>query len=253
MAHSTTMHPPAPDHGNPGHGNPGHGNPDSASHSVVRGAAALAVVGAAGLSLAVLAGCGTGDTPLPPVTVTVAAPDTGTPATPPPGTPSSVPTVAATPTGPVVTVPVQLSAGAPVGAPRDFARAQARLAKATADPAVRGVFRSPTGNLFCDIRPSARPPACEVARGRVPPPPPVACTPAGPKDVGRVELTRQGAVPVCTSDTIRDPAAPVLRYGLRTVVPGSPLTCLSETTGVTCVDTASRHGLFLTRGGFATF
>ncbi|HET7397673.1 MAG TPA: hypothetical protein VFJ94_04035, partial [Intrasporangium sp.] len=123
--------------------------------------------------LAALGGCGSGDAPLTPVTVTVAAPDAGTPAA---ATPSSVPTVGATPTGSGPrTLPYQLSAGSPVGAPRTFAEAQGRLARAVVDPAVRGTFRSPTGNLFCDVSAGAAVPACEVAQGRVAPPAPMVC------------------------------------------------------------------------------
>ena len=94
--------------------------------------------------------------------------------------------------------------------------------------------------------------ACEVAQGRIPPPLPTICRAGGPKDIGRIELGASGAVPVCNSDTIRLGSEPKLAYGARTA-PSGTTACLSEEFGVTCIDTAGRHGFFLARDTFVTF
>jgi hypothetical protein len=222
---------------------PRHRFPRRGRRTLLQAASVVAAVVVA----ATLAGCGIDDAPLPPVTVTVTPPDD--PTTPTDGAPTSVPTSRA----PGHDVPTSLAAGHRRGAPASFAEARARLERAPAAPGVAGVFRSPTGNIFCDVSRTRPVSGCEVAEGRVAPPVANLCPPGGPADVGRIELTDDGAVPVCSSDTIRDPAAPPLPYGTRTAAPGSALACLSESVGVTCLDSAHGHGFFLARGTFVTF
>ena len=61
-----------------------------------------------------------------------------------------------------------------------------------------------------------------------------------------------GARPVCNSDTIRDGSEPKLPYGSRTAAL-DPVACVSEESGVTCVDSGSQHGFFIARSTFVTF
>lgn len=208
----------------------------------------MSLVGALALALGVSA-CGSAPEPLPVVTVTVypSEPPTGEPST----QPSSVPTTASQPT-PAAPVPTALEAGSLRGAPRSYTDALAKVTRARPGRGVDGTFRTPTGNIFCAIEASGKT-ACEVREGRIDPPMPGLCPPGGPSDIGRIELTSRGAVPVCNADTIREADAPRLRYGFRADVPGSSVLCLSEERGVTCVDTAGRHGFFLARSTFATF
>lgn len=207
--------------------------------------AALAVV-------SLLASCGATDIPSPrrTVTVTVDAPGTA-PATTPAATSTPPGTVEpqASPSG----VPTSLSAGRQRGAPHSYAEAKARIDAARPAPRVTDRFESPSGNIVCNLGGSPRPmAACEVGQGRIDPPLPSICPPDGPPDIGRIELDESGAFPVCSSDSIREGDEPKLGYGSRT---GSedPVACLSEEFGVTCVDTATRHGFFLARDTFVTF
>ena len=79
------------------------------------------------------------------------------------------------------------------------------------------VFQSPTGNITCSA--SGGPGVvmtCDVAKGRSTAPASAPCPEGGPTDIGRIELTAEGARPVCNSDTIRQGAAATLAYGVRT-------------------------------------
>lgn len=183
------------------------------------------------------------------VTVTVYPSDPPTGPSSPPT--SSVQTMTSQPT-PTPSVPTVLEAGSLRGAPRSYSDALRKVTRARPGRGVDGMFRTPTGNIFCAIEASGKV-ACEVREGRIDPPVPGLCPPGGPDDIGRIELTSRGAVPVCNADTIREADAPRLRYGFRADVPGSSILCLSEERGVTCVDTAGRHGFFLARSTFATF
>lgn len=197
-----------------------------------------------------LAACGSAEGPLPVVTVTVYPSEEPTSAA-----SAEAPSPEATPTPtptPASAVPTSLEAGSLRGAPRSYADALTKVTRARPGRGVDGTFVSPTGNIFCAIRASGTT-ACEVREGRIGPPVPDLCPPGGPTDIGRIELTSRGAVPVCDADTIRESDAPRLRYGFRADVPGSSVLCLSEERGVTCVDTVGHHGFFLARGSFSTF
>ena len=199
-----------------------------------------------------LSGCGLNDVGAPVVTVTVTP--TGRPSpTPTPATPSSIPTVAATPTTARSTpVPTALAAGPQRGAPHTWAEANASITKGKPAPGVTGVFVSPSGNIFCTIASGATP-ACEVADGRTPPPRAGICPAGGPTDIGRIELTSAGAVPVCNADSIRTGTPPTLAYGSRAGTPGGTVSCLSEKVGMTCADSATKHGFFVAKNTFTTF
>jgi hypothetical protein len=211
------------------------------------GAALVVLASLAVVSL--LASCGATDIPSPrrTVTVTVDAPSTAPAETPEP-TQTEVPTSAPTATP----VPTALAAGRLRGAPRSFAEAQGRIDAAPPAASVTDRFRSPSGNIVCRRSTDAGTAACEVAKGRVDPPLPSICPAGGPPDIGRIELGPGGALPVCNSDTIRTGGEPELGYGKRTQ-PSGTTACLSESFGVTCIDTASRHGFFLARDTFVTF
>ncbi len=196
-----------------------------------------------------LASCGATDIPTPrrTVTVTVDAPSTA-----PAGTPAATPTQVPTSTPTSTDVPTALAVGRLRGAPSSFAEAKARLDAARPAASVGDRFRSPSGNIVCRRSADPATAACEVAKGRVDPPLPTICPASGPQDIGRVELSARGALPVCNSDTIGTGGEPELGYGSRTP-PSGTVSCLSETVGVTCIDEASRHGFFLARDTFRTF
>lgn len=105
-------------------------------------------------------------------------------------------------------------------------------------------FQAPSGNIHCAI--SSWDPAearCDIDE----------YTPSFPGhpdwcdgDYGfafAVQTTGAGS-PICASDTVRDPQAPVLPYGRSIGMAG--LTCSSAETGMTCVN-ASGHGFTLSR------
>jgi hypothetical protein len=56
---------------------------------------------------------------------------------------------------------------------------------------------------------------------------------------------------VCAGDTTLDPSAQVVPYGTDTVV--SSFHCASRTDGVTCTDTATGHGFFVSIQSFRGF
>ncbi len=202
-------------------------------------------------SVLALGGCGLDDVGTPVVTVTVTPPDAPSP-TPTPATPSSIPTVPATPTATSSPVPTALAAGAQRGAPHSYAEASVRIGTGKAASGIGDAFISPSGNIFCTIG-SGSTPACEVADGRTPPPQAGICPAGGPSDIGRIELTDAGAVPVCNSDSIRSGTPPQLPYGSRAGAAGSSVTCLSEKVGMTCADSATKHGFFVAKRTFTTF
>lgn len=219
-----------------------------------------ATVGAAGLAL--LTGCGS-TSPAPPVTTvtvysdgtTVTPGPTAVPAS--PAGPSSVPTVTAPSQDPSKTTPASVApvrVGKLRGAPADFAEASSRVSKAAAADAAATSVISPSDNIFCGVIDNGAGVGCEVGTGRAPAPKATPCpSGGGATDVGRVELTAAGAMPICNSDTIRVPGAPKLAYGKRWSPPGTSFSCLSEEAGMTCVDSKHQHGLFIARETYATF
>ncbi|GAA2743791.1 hypothetical protein GCM10009868_18950 [Terrabacter aerolatus] len=200
---------------------------------------AAAVVG-------LLASCGATDIPAPRRTVTVTVDAPGSTSS------QAVPTTTApAPTTTPPAVPTALAAGKQRGAPKSFAEAKSRIDAAAPAAAVSAGFRSPTGNIVCR-RGAGSAVACEVKQGRIPPPLPTICPPGGAKDIGRIELGTGGARPVCNTDSIGTGSEPVLGYGARTQ-PSGTTACLSESTGVTCIELTGRHGFFLARSTFVTF
>lgn len=208
-----------------------------------RAVVVLAAAAVAGL----LASCGATDIPAPRRTVTVTVDAPGAPSSQAAPTTTPAPTTTTTPAA----VPTALAAGQQRGAPKSFAEAKGRIDAAAPAAAVSAGFRSPTGNIVCR-RGADSAVACEVQQGRIKPPLPSICPPGGAKDIGRIELGTGGARPVCNTDSIRTGSEPVLGYGSRTQ-PSGTTACLSESTGVTCIELTGRHGFFLARDTFVTF
>lgn len=156
-------------------------------------------------------------------------------------------TVTVTPTEAAPSPTTSATTG-PGGVPTTFAQAQARVAAGTVDAAAGGAFTSPTGNIFCTIV-AGTTPGCELKTGRLRPAAGT-CTGGQAKDVGRIELTPQGARPVCNTDSIVKPGVPALKYGSVATVGGGAVSCLSEEVGMTCVDASSKKGFFLSRTAF---
>jgi hypothetical protein len=212
----------------------------------------LALVGAIGVTSMVLAGCGVTDIPSPRKTVTVYVDPTAS-SSPAPQTTAAPPTSTPAPTT-TSPVPTSLAAGRQRGAPHSFAEAQQRIAGARVAGGTAAAFQSPSGNISCVTGGGPdRLAACEVQQGRIAPPLPSICPAGGPTDIGRIELSDKGARPVCNSDTIRQGGAPILAYGSRTDPSLGAVACVSEETGMTCVDAASQHGFFIARDTFVTF
>jgi hypothetical protein len=98
------------------------------------------------------------------------------------------------------------------------------------------------------------PAGCEVRDGRVTPPPGTCDTSGGgAKDVGRIEWSGDTPKPICNSDTMYQPGAQVLQYGAIAQVQGSPFQCISESIGMTCINTAGKKGFFLAKGAYTIF
>ncbi len=202
---------------------------------------ALLLLGVAPLALGA---CTTAAADMTPVTVTV-YPTEEPVATPSTAIPTRYDGQTAAPVAPA-------SVGHLNGAPADIGEAIARVMGAEVAASVQGVFTSPTGNIFCAVVEDGAVMACELAEGRVAAE--GVCPPDGPQEVRRLELRGDGVRPAC-SGSIRpaDASAPKLRYGRSTVVAGTPIQCLSEKVGITCVDTQGRRGFFVAKGTYATY
>ncbi len=201
-----------------------------------------------GLATLVVGACAPAAADMTPVTVTVYPSEDPAPAP----SPSSTPIPTRYAGAPVAERPPSaVSAGHLNGAPADIDEAIARVMGAQVAPSVQGIFTSPTGNIFCAVVEDGAVMACELAEGRVAVE--GVCPPDGPQQVRRLELRADGVTAAC-SGSIRDLAAsaPKLRYGRSTVVAGTPIHCLSEKVGVTCVDTTGRRGFFVAKGTFTT-
>ena len=195
----------------------------------VAGAVALAVVPL------VVSACGGGNDPVTPITTTVTV------------TPSSGSSKGTTSTTTTTTTP----AAQP---PKTYEQAMQHFAAGKIDAAAKPQFTSPTGNIYCSIAPSGAVPAgCELRDGRVTPPAGTCPPGAAAKDVGRIEWSGDTPKPVCNSDTMIQPGAPVLQYGAIAMMQGSPFQCISESIGVTCINTAGKKGFFLAKGAYSIF
>jgi hypothetical protein len=112
-------------------------------------------------------------------------------------------------------------------------------------------FVLPSGNIYCAVKVKGIAPGCEINAGAVKDPAVCAGTPTD--QVGRVQFIGGRATPVCNTDTIRQPKAPVLEYGVAARFNNFKIMCLSESIGVTCINTKATEGFFLHRGEYVIF
>lgn len=166
------------------------------------------------------------------------------PATTAPTRPSGTPTVTAVPTN------TANGSGSTTGVPTTYAAAAARLAALQGAPH-RALSRfSTTGDVvYCVLRSSTIPTSCELRTGAINDP--GVCGQSMSDAVGRIQLGDDGAVPECNTDTIREPGATTV--AAPAVVTSGSLECAVEKLGVTCVNTRTRAGFFLTPHRYATF
>ena len=95
------------------------------------------------------------------------------------------------------------------------------------------------GNVRCDIR----------ERSWKPPPKPARCD----LDWGQGLAVSGAGKPqiVCAGDTTLDPSSPVLAYGQRNKT--GPVQCESSQAGITCANSQTGHGFFLSRQTYRVF
>ncbi|MGA8256595.1 MAG: hypothetical protein WB767_08475 [Nocardioides sp.] len=109
-------------------------------------------------------------------------------------------------------------------------------------------FQTPDG-IYC-LLDSDFVQGCELNRGGIPAP--EFCGDGPSQSVGRIERTTGAFEAVCNSDTIREPGAPKLAFD--SVAAGaSGLQCLSQSIGVTCIDTTTEQGFFLSGSKYSVF
>jgi hypothetical protein len=111
-------------------------------------------------------------------------------------------------------------------------------------------FRTPSKNIGCVMLDSTA--RCDISqRAWAPPPRPASC----PKEVdfgqGLLLQSSGAGMFVCAGDTALDPTGAPLAYGTASVE--GNLTCVSETGGVTCTNSADRHGFFISRQFYRVF
>lgn len=183
------------------------------------------------LAIFVLAGCGGGTGGATPSTTTVTITPTVTPA---PSKATSTTTPPPTP-------------------PQSYDQAVQHLATGTTDPARTTSFTSPSGNIYCDIYAGSPVRGCELRSGRIAPPTADYCGRGGggAKDIGRVQFSVSGPTAVCNSDSIVTTGAAPLKYG--SVAVAGSIACISESIGVTCLDSGTKKGFFLARSTFFIF
>ncbi|MDQ6746454.1 MAG: hypothetical protein M3Z27_10635 [Actinomycetota bacterium] len=129
------------------------------------------------------------------------------------------------------------------------ARTPAGAPIATAPPVHLATFRSPSGNLGCQlIGGSAR---CDIRRRSWSPPPRPASCPSQ-VDFGQgLEISSGQSRIVCAGDTALNASAPPLPYGRDTDSVG--FSCSSRTTGITCTSSTTRHGFFISAQSYRLF
>ena len=107
-------------------------------------------------------------------------------------------------------------------------------------------FVTPGDAVYCVLKSPYLPASCELGTGSVTAPD--VCGQAPTDQVGRIELGNRGAQPQCNTDTIREPGAKVIESPA--LVSLGAVSCAVEERGVTCVDSSTRSGFFLTPGAY---
>lgn len=111
-------------------------------------------------------------------------------------------------------------------------------------------FVTPSRNIRCSLvnLDETAGPACEIDEGRIPD---RRCDPRGDgaRDIGRIIFLQGIPTPECNSDTVfSNPPMTVLRYTWVAHLRPGRVECLSEQTGLTCIDNSSKRGFVLARG-----
>jgi hypothetical protein len=112
-------------------------------------------------------------------------------------------------------------------------------------------FRSPTGNLGCEMFASEGGGArCDIAnRSWKAPPKPASCT----LDYGQglQVIGRHRGTFTCAGDTALNPKGTPLPYGEASKV--GTFMCASASSGITCTNLATKHGFFISIGSYRLF
>jgi hypothetical protein len=112
-------------------------------------------------------------------------------------------------------------------------------------------FQTPSGNIGCQLIDGLA--RCDIEhRSWSPPARPSSCP--DEVDFGQgLEVSAEGTAAqfVCAGDTARDPSSPKLAYGTGTQI-GNFL-CVSEEDGLSCRDTESGHGFFISIQSYRAF
>lgn len=224
----------------------------------------LLTVIAALVGLLVVSGCDATDLtktghhhrlPYPTSAKATASPARSPHATRSPTAPTTPPATKHTPTGSTgapkpTAVATNTSGGGSAGVPTSYAAAAARVAALGSAPHSSLTRFTTTGDsVYCVLRDPSIPTSCELRSGAIHDP--GVCGQSMADAVGRIQLGDDGAVPECNSDTIREPGAHVV--AAPAVVTSGSLECAVERIGVTCVNTRTKAGFFLTPGKYATF
>lgn len=143
----------------------------------------------------------------------------------------------------------RIDSGLPV--PRTYDDALAHFDALGSEPFNVRRFVMPSGNIYCAVKVKGIAPGCEINKGAVEDP--AVCEGTPTDTVGRVQFIGGHATPVCNTDTIRQPKAPVLEYGVAARFNNFKIMCLSESIGVTCINTKATEGFFLHRGEYVIF
>lgn len=96
---------------------------------------------------------------------------------------------------------------------------------------------------------------CELPSGGIPDPDYCGSDGAA-QNIGRIVFDLEehsGPNPVCNSDTIREPDAPVVELDTAVASSATGIQCLVEDIGVTCIDPAHTQGFFLGPDSYTVF
>jgi len=111
-------------------------------------------------------------------------------------------------------------------------------------------FSSPSHNIGCVLADGMA--RCDVRkRDWSPPPHPASCSDQVDFGQGLTVGRRGRATFVCAGDTALNLTGPVVAYGSNSK--GGDIVCASRTDGMTCTNTAPRHGFFIARDRYRLF
>ena len=143
----------------------------------------------------------------------------------------------------------RVDSGLPV--PRTYDDALAHFDALGSEPFNVRRFVMPSKNIYCTIKVKGIAPSCEINVGGVKDP--AVCKGLPSSVVGRISFIGGRATPVCNTDTIQQPNPRVLEYGVAARFKNFKIMCLSESIGVTCINTKATEGFFLHKGDYVIF